>query len=92
MAAAKTHPGAKAEKLMRQALLIAVNRPMKDDPQKRKKLQVMADKLVDAACAGEIPAIKEIADRIDGKATQPLEHAVDESLETLLDRIAKSST
>lgn len=36
------------------------------------KLRAVADALVDKAMAGDVPAIKEIADRIDGKVPQAL--------------------
>lgn len=34
------------------------------------KLRAVADALVDKAMAGDVPAIKEIADRLDGKVPQ----------------------
>lgn len=39
------------------------------------KLRVIAEKLVEAAEAGESWAIREIADRIDGKPMQAIEHS-----------------
>lgn len=38
------------------------------------KLRALADRLVAEALAGNVQAIREIADRLDGKATQALEH------------------
>ena len=38
----------------------------------RDKLRAIADKLVDLAISGELQAIKEIADRIDGKPAQAI--------------------
>lgn len=35
-----------------------------------KKLDTLANKLVDMACAGDIQAIKEVGDRLDGKPVQ----------------------
>lgn len=40
-------------------------------------LQVIAGKLIDAAQAGEQWAIKELADRLDGKAIQQIDATVD---------------
>lgn len=37
-----------------------------------KKLDALADALVAAGLAGDVKAIKEIADRLDGKAPQPV--------------------
>lgn len=47
-----------------------------EDPVTRKRfLDAIADKLREKAVAGDIAAIKEVGDRIDGKATQALEHS-----------------
>ena len=37
------------------------------------KLRAVADALVDKAMTGDVPAIKEVADRLDGKVPQGLE-------------------
>lgn len=36
------------------------------------KLRAVADALVDKAMSGDVAAIKEVADRLDGKVSQPL--------------------
>ena len=59
--------GAKPEQPFKDALRRAV--VQKDS----KLLRKVADKLVDQALAGEGWAIKEIADRLDGKAAQTLQ-------------------
>lgn len=41
------------------------------------KLRTIAEKLVEAAEAGEAWAIREIADRVDGKPMQAIEHSGD---------------
>lgn len=46
------------------------------------RLREVADALVTEAIAGNVPAIKEIADRLDGKATQPIEHSGELALST----------
>ena len=38
-----------------------------------KKMRALAEKLVDAALAGDVPALKEVGDRVDGKALNALE-------------------
>jgi Family of unknown function (DUF5681) len=44
--------------------------------ERRKRLEVCARSLVAAASAGDISALREIGDRIDGKAIQPVEAAI----------------
>lgn len=87
--AARKQPsqGGKPDKLMRDALMIALKREAKDDKGKKTtKLANIARKLVDLAEAGDVQAIKEVADRVDGKATQPLEHG-GTMLEQWLDKL-----
>lgn len=74
MAAPKRNAGGKSDKLIRDALMVAVNREVTDENgQKTKRLYVIANKLAEMAEAGDIQAIKEVADRIDGKAHQTAE-------------------
>ena len=65
--------GNKRDKLIRDALMIAVNRVQGGDPQGRKKLAVAAAAVVEKAVEGDLAAFKEIADRIDGKAPQSVD-------------------
>jgi hypothetical protein len=51
----------------------------KNDPQSVRKIRRIAEKLVDCALNGEPWAIAQVADRIDGKPTQILEHGVPEN-------------
>lgn len=39
------------------------------------RLRAVADALVEKAMGGDVPAIKEVADRLDGKAMQAIEHS-----------------
>ena len=48
---------------------------MEDGPEKRRRLDSIALRLIEKAEAGDIQAIKELGDRIDGKPTQALEHS-----------------
>lgn len=65
--------GGKPDKLMRDALMIALNREATDaDGKKTKKLNIIAAKLVELAVDGDIQAIKEISDRVDGKPAQAI--------------------
>ena len=40
-----------------------------------KKLRALADRLIDRALEGDVTALKEIGDRVDGKVVQQLEHS-----------------
>lgn len=56
------------------------------------KLRAVADALVTKAITGDVPAIKEIADRLDGKSIQGIEGdltvSADDTITGLLARIA----
>ncbi len=70
MAARRTKPGgSKPDKVWTDALRLAVMREVKKgEPTKR--LEVLAAKLVELAASGNMAAIKEIGDRLDGKPAQ----------------------
>lgn len=61
----QAHRGPKADKLWREALMRAVNRMAKDG--KTRNIELLAQRTVIAAANGDIAAIKEIGDRIDGR-------------------------
>lgn len=61
-------PGPKHNKLFKEALLLAVKRTEGDKTQ----LAHIAEALVKKAKDGDVPAINSVADRLDGKATQPI--------------------
>lgn len=69
----KRGPNATKEKPWADALRIALNRPDEANPD-RKNLMAIAEACVNAAKAGDMQAVKEIGDRMDGKATTRLEH------------------
>ena len=60
----------KAEKLFKGSLIRAINR--RDSGKDPQALEKIADKLLDQAMKGEISAIKELADRLDGKPAQAI--------------------
>jgi hypothetical protein len=62
------------DKIFADAVRRAVKRRMKDEEGKPQKLERLADTLVDKAITGDVPAIKEVADRLDGKAIQQTEN------------------
>lgn len=62
--------GRKSDKRWRDALILA---SMRTDAEGRTMLAKIAQKCVEAAVEGDMQAIKEIGDRIDGKAPQSLD-------------------
>lgn len=65
--------GAWADKAWRDALRLAVMRPAAEaNPKPKTKLDDLALSLIGAAKAGDVPALKEIGDRLDGKVPQAL--------------------
>lgn len=64
--------GAWKDKAWRDALRIAVLRPNGEEPKPKTKLDAIAIAFVNTAKAGDIPAIKEIGDRLDGKVAQAI--------------------
>ena len=63
-------PGRKSDKRWRDALILATTRT---DDEGRTMLAKIAQRCVEAAVEGDMQAIKEIGDRIDGKAPQSLD-------------------
>lgn len=59
--------GRKSDKLMRDAIKLALHRT---NERGTKYLTVLAEKLVQRAAEGDVTAIKEVCDRVDGKAPQ----------------------
>ncbi len=58
----------------KEALLLAVNAKPKGN--KEKNLRLIAEKCVASAVEGDMQAIREIADRLDGKPIQGIEAAI----------------
>jgi hypothetical protein len=73
---AKTKVSGRADKPIRDAILAALEREISvrkgGKAVRTRRLAVIADMLVSLAADGNLTAIKEICDRIDGKATQPV--------------------
>ena len=63
------------DKAFADAVRIAVNR---EDGEGRKQLNLLAEKLVDFALAGEGWAMQQIADRLDGKPAQESTVTIDD--------------
>ena len=71
MAAPKNPVGHKGEKIWRDAVMRAVHRNLKGA--KTKRLETLAEKLVEQALDGNMVALKEIGDRLDGKPKESVE-------------------
>lgn len=63
-------PGPKSDKFWSDAVRLAAFRKCEDDPERRKYINIIAANLVEAAVGGDMAAVKEIGDRIDGRAPQ----------------------
>lgn len=91
MAARKTAASPKPDKLIRDAILIELHADsdQMEHGKRVKKLRLIARALIKEGIAGDVAAIKEIADRVEGKAAQgillsgdpanPLEHRLEVS-------------
>jgi hypothetical protein len=65
------NPGGRPkEKAFADALRLAVNAEVEVEGEKKKKLRVIAERLVAEAMAGEGWAVQQVADRLDGKPAQ----------------------
>lgn len=89
MAAPNNPKGSKSDKIWRDAIMRAVRRLETDEAPKdakpEQRLERLADALVTQGLAGEVPALREIGDRLDGRAVQtigvtalPLEDFIDQ--------------
>lgn len=66
--------GATADKPWSDAVRLAAMRECRDDDGKKvKRLNYIADKLLKAAMEGKMDAIKEVGERLDGKAPQAIQ-------------------
>jgi hypothetical protein len=67
------NPGGRPkEKAFADALRLAVNAEVEIEGEKKKKLRVIAERLVAEAMAGEGWAVQQVADRLDGKPAQAI--------------------
>lgn len=64
--------GSKPDKIIRDALILELNRMDDEDGQKVKKVNRIVHKLVNCAIEGKIDAIKEIFDRVEGRPAQAI--------------------
>ena len=64
--------GRKGEKWWSDAIKLAITETLEGDACGRTKLRAAADALVAKALDGDVTALKEIGDRLDGKAQQAI--------------------
>lgn len=77
---------------MRDAIVVALHREAEGSGGKKtKKLTLIANALVDKACAGDVSAIKEVGDRVDGKPAQAIVGDPERPLEQVI-RWAKADS
>ncbi len=62
--------GSKPDKIIRDALILELNRMDTHDGEKVKKVNRIVHKLVNCAIEGKIDAIREIFDRVEGRPSQ----------------------
>lgn len=60
-------------KIWRAALRAALDRRSQCRSDGKKELDALADRLIDACLEGQIPALREFGDRIEGKSVQGVE-------------------
>ena len=70
--AGNANSGPKREKPFRDALMLAI-KDAEAQPNHHRALRRVAERLLDEAAHGNVQAIKEIADRLDGKVPQGIE-------------------
>lgn len=89
MAAAKTVKGPKSDKLLRDALLVAINREEEFEGQRMKRFARIAEQLAKTACTGDLQATREVWDRVEGKPSQSVAVGQDPDLPALVVEIVR---
>ena len=85
MAAPINPKGKKSEKGWRDAIMVSVNElyDVEDSPKKVKALRLISKKLVGMALDGDLGAIQEIGNRLDGRAPQTIKADVKHSVDAV---------
>lgn len=71
--AGNANSGRKQEKPFRDALMLAI-KEAESQPNSVRSLRRIAERLLEEAAAGNVQALKEVADRMDGKVPQGIEN------------------
>ena len=82
--------GKKPDKIIRDALMVAIKREVEHNGQMTKKLYMICDRVVDQACEGDAAARNFIADRIEGKPMQPVDVTEDRILNITIRKFTDS--
>jgi len=90
MAAPKGNANAAKAKIWSDAIRRALH--SKDERTKRLKLDELAERLIAKGLEGDVSALREIGDRVEGKAAQPIEGSIDATLTVEILRFADSLT
>ena len=64
--------GRKPDKFIRDALMVALKRPVEDDPENRKYYTAIAEKAVELALEGDRAMVKMIIERVEGRTPQAM--------------------
>lgn len=67
--------GQKRHKIVRDALMLALEREVDVEGKPTRRIAQIAEALCAKASEGDVPATREIFDRVDGKAIQAVEHS-----------------
>lgn len=80
------------DKIWSDAVRRAVKRAR--DGKGRKKLEILADSLVDKGINGDVSAMREVGDRLDGRSTQAvnLKHDVTDKFAEILKHVHEHNT
>ena len=70
--------GATKDRWWADAIRKVAAKPEDSDPEKRKKIEMVAHKLFAQAIEGDVSAMKEIGDRLDGRPISVQKHEGDE--------------
>jgi hypothetical protein len=91
MAKANNMVGKKSEKEWRDALMVAVRRPDKDEAGKKStKLKRIAARVVEEAIGGNMAAIQEIGNRLDGRPSQDLSIEQNTTVTVVEERLSRT--
>jgi hypothetical protein len=69
--------GPKSDKICADAVHRAVKRRLETEEGKPQKIERLADNLVNLGLEGDMAALREIGDRLDGKAPMGIQHSGD---------------
>lgn len=84
-------PGPKSDKIWADAVRRAVHRRLENEEGKPKKLERLADNLVELGMKGDVSALKEIGDRLDGKPASTVAGDPDKPIRTVSEIVLRAA-